>query len=71
MNVERDIESFVNRIEFEYNTVVKVVDKNAQQDTSSRAYGGIVRSIKGKLQEHITEEIIKFAWVYSGGNYLI
>ena len=68
MNVERDIESFVNRIEFEYNTVVKVVDKNAQQDTSSRAYGGIVRSIKGKLQEHITEEIIKFAWVYSGGN---
>jgi hypothetical protein len=44
-----------------YNSVVKVVDKNANEE-EDRAYGGVVRSVKGKLQEHITEEIIKIAW---------
>lgn len=67
MEIEKDIESFINRIELEYETVVKVVDKKANE-TSERAYGGVVRSVKGKLQEHITEEIIKFAWIYSGGD---
>ena len=67
MEIEKDIESFINRIELEYETVVKVVDKEANK-TSERAYGGVIRSVKGKLQEHITEEIIKFAWIYSGGD---
>lgn len=67
MEIEKDIESFINRIELEYETVVKVVDKEANE-TSERAYGGVIRSVKGKLQEHITEEIIKFAWIYSGGD---
>jgi hypothetical protein len=49
-----------------YNSVVKVVDKNANED-EDRAYGGIVRSVKGKLQEHITEEIINIAWESIGG----
>ena len=35
-----------------YNSIVKVVDKKANED-EGRAYGGVVRSVKGKLQEHI------------------
>jgi hypothetical protein len=44
-----------------YETIVKVVDDQAKEQTN-RAYGGAVRMIKGKLQEIITEEIIKLAW---------
>lgn len=51
------IEELIN----DYNSVVKVVDKNAAED-EDRAYGGVIRSVKGKLQEHITEEIIRIAW---------
>ena len=51
----------------EYSTVVKVVDKDAHEN-DNRAYGGIVRSIKGKLQEYITEEVIKLAWQSIGGD---
>ena len=50
----------------EYTTVVKVVDKDANEN-DDRAYGGIVRSVKGKLQEYITEEVVKLAWQSIGG----
>ena len=49
-----------------YDSVVKVVDKDARED-ADRAYGGIVRSVKGRLQEHITEEIIRMTWESLGG----
>jgi hypothetical protein len=49
-----------------YNEVVKVVDTDAVEQTK-RAYGGVVRAVKGKLQEHITQEIIKTAWQNLGG----
>lgn len=52
----------------DYNTVVKIVDKDANEDKSDRAYGGIIRSVKGKLQEHITGEIVKIAWESIGGD---
>lgn len=63
----KNLENFVNRIEEVYNTVIKSVDQNAKEDETNRAYGGIVRSVKGKLPEYIAEEIIKFAWEYAGG----
>ena len=50
-----------------YNSVVKVVDSDATKNEEGRAYGGIVRSVKGKLQEHLTEEIAKIAWESLGG----
>ncbi len=59
----KKVKSLIN----DYNTVLKVLDKNAKDDESDRAYGGIIRSVKGKLQEHITEEIIKIAWESIGG----
>jgi hypothetical protein len=49
-----------------YNNVVKVVDKEAEIE-KDRAYGGVVRSVKEKLQEYITEEIINIAWESIGG----
>jgi hypothetical protein len=61
-NIKRKIRDII----ITYDKVVKVVDKNASED-SDRAYGGVVRSVKGKLQEHITEEIIKIAWGNIGG----
>ncbi len=49
-----------------YNSVVKGIDKDAHgQD--SRAYGGVIRSTKGKLLEDISEEIVKIAWQNIGG----
>lgn len=68
LEIETNIEDFIKRIELEYTLTVKKVDKEALTDESDRAYGGIIRSVKGKLQEHLTEEIIKFAWQFSGGN---
>lgn len=56
----------INELITTYQSVIKVVDKNANED-EDRAYGGVVRSVKGKLQEHITEEIIKIAWNNIGG----
>ena len=56
----------VNKLITTYKSVVKVVDKNANED-EDRAYGGVVRSVKGKLQEHITEEIVDMAWESIGG----
>lgn len=57
----------VKNIIQDYNSVVKVIDKDASKQ-NSRVYGGVIRSIKGKLQEHITEEIIKIAWNNLNGN---
>jgi len=61
-NLERKINELIKT----YTSVVKVVDKNANED-EDRAYGGVVRSVKGKLQEHITEEILNIAWESIGG----
>ncbi len=44
-----------------YNSVVKDIDKDALEQ-HDRAYGGVIRSAKGKLLEHISEEIVKIAW---------
>ncbi|MCL1946709.1 MAG: restriction endonuclease [Chitinivibrionia bacterium] len=49
-----------------YESVVKVVDTDAKN--TSRAYGGYIRATKGKLQEYITEEVVKIAWRNIGGN---
>src|SRR3989338_10821258 len=61
-NLTRKIDELITT----YNSVVKVVDKNANEE-EDRAYGGVVRSVKGKLQEHITEETINIAWQSIGG----
>ncbi len=64
MNINK---SKIEELVEEYTTVVKVVDRDAHNN-NDRAYGGVVRSVKGKLQEYITEEVIKLAWQSIGGN---
>ncbi len=49
-----------------YDSVVKVIDTEASSQ-SDRAYGSMIREVKGKLQEHISEEIVRIAWSYIGG----
>ncbi len=44
-----------------YSSMVKGVDKDALEQ-QTRAYGGVIRSTKGRLQEYISEEIVKIAW---------
>lgn len=63
MAYEKDIASIINT----YNSVIRVVDKNAQED-EERAYGGVIRSVKGRLQEHITHSLVLIAWEEIGGN---
>ena len=66
MQKKNDIPS-IDEIIKTYNTVLKVADTNALRQ-SERAYGGVMRSLKGGLQEHITEDIIKIAWHNLGGD---
>lgn len=62
-----DINKEIKKLVKEYETIVKVLDKKAY-NTKDRAYGGVVRSIKGKLVENLTEEIVKIAWKYINGD---
>lgn len=57
----------INSLIKEYNTVVKVMDSNAKKQTE-RSFGGLIRATKGKLQEHITEELIRISWDELGGD---
>ena len=51
----------IDKIIAHYNAVIKGVDSDAAK-REDRAYGGVIRAEKGKLQEFITEEIIRIAW---------
>lgn len=57
----------INELAKTYKSVVQVVDKNASED-EERSYGGVVGSVKGWLQEYMTDEIIKIAWDEDGGD---
>ncbi len=47
-----------------YDRVMRVMEHNAAKAVKkdSRAYGGFVRAAKGKMQEYITEDLIRTAW---------
>lgn len=48
-----------------YNTVIGVMEETAHEkdNAGERAYGGVVRATKGKLQEFITQKLIETAWI--------
>lgn len=58
----------VNDIIDAYDYLVKGIDKKAKKNKTGRAYGGIVRSGKGKMVESITEQICLIAWESLGGD---
>ncbi|MDD9810809.1 MAG: restriction endonuclease [Gammaproteobacteria bacterium] len=51
----------------DYRTVVQVVDQDARE-SEDRAYGGFVRMTKGRLQEQITEQLVRATWAHVGGD---
>ena len=57
----------LKRIVDEYTSVVKIIDHDAEEQTE-RSYGGVVRTVKGQLQEYITNELIHIAWKSIGGD---
>lgn len=63
MNLAEQLQEIIR----EYDTVVKVVEHDALTATD-RAYGGVVRAVKGKLQEYISESLSKIAWQFVGGD---
>lgn len=50
----------------EYNRVVGGIEEEAADD-EERAYGGVIRSAKGKLVEFMATHIIRLAWQEAGG----
>ena len=63
MEVKQQLESIIQ----DYNSLVMSVDRDARDD-NDRAYGGVIRAAKGKLQERITECLIRITWQFIGGN---
>lgn len=55
------INDSIEQIIQDYNSVVKVIEGDALAQ-NNRSYVGMIRSVKGRLQEHITERIVKIAW---------
>lgn len=55
----------LSRIICEYKSVVGIMEHNAEKSMreEGRAYGGFIRSAKGKIQEYITDELIKTTWI--------
>ena len=49
-----------------YNLLVGRIDEDASND-ETRAYGGVVRTAKGKLVEAMAQYIIQWAWAEAGG----
>lgn len=62
-NIQKEIEGIINA----YESLVRGIDKEALK-SESRAYGGIIRSGKGKLVEGIAKHVILLAWQSLGGN---
>lgn len=56
----------IDEIIAHYDAVIKVLDNKAKEQ-SNRAYGGMVREVKGALQEFITEQLVRLAWEELGG----
>jgi len=56
----------LNKIIRDYRTVMQAVDQDARE-TDDRAYGGVVRMTKGRLQERITEQLVRATWAHIGG----
>ncbi len=51
----------------DYNQFMASIDDEATQD-ADRAYGGVVRSSKGKFVEYLAEQVVGIAWQETGGD---
>ena len=63
MELEKELRDVIET----YDRVISVVDSDAE-NAKDRAYGGVIRATKGKLQEHITEKLAAITWQFIGGS---
>ena len=49
-----------------YDFMVQGVEERAEKE-EDRAYGGVIRSVKGTLLEQMTPHIVRLAWADCGG----
>lgn len=61
-----DLNTALGKIIQEYDTVINVMGSTSKDQVrdEGRAWGGFLRATKGKLQEHITESIVKAAFLH-------
>lgn len=61
-----DLNTALGKIIEEYNTVINVMGSTSKEQVrdEGRAWGGFLRATKGKLQEHITESIVRAAFLH-------
>jgi hypothetical protein len=47
-----------------YNRTIRVMETGAEKaiEEEGRAYGGVIRAVKGQLQEFITKDLVQIAW---------
>ena len=64
MDLDAQLQEIIQR----YATVVGNIDERARNNKEGRSYGGIIRSAKGRIQEDITESLVRIAWQSVGGN---
>lgn len=57
-NIDNKLKSIINY----YNETVCGMDESAKT-SADRAYGGVLRSVKGTLVENIAAELVRIAWV--------
>lgn len=50
-----------------YNLLVRHIDDDARDNDEDRAYGGMIRSGKGKLVEGMAKSLLQIAWQQLGG----
>lgn len=62
-----DIEERLQAVIQDYDNTISGLDQ-AARSAEGRAYGGFVRSVKGRLQERVTESLAKIAWDSINGN---
>lgn len=55
----------LNQLVNQYNQVIQVMETKGKEadEEGTRAYGGVIREMKGKLQEYISEKLIEIAWI--------
>lgn len=60
--VEKEIEGIIGA----YNHLVRGIDEKARDKSQTRAYGGIIRTGKGKLVESIARQVVQLSWIKLG-----
>ena len=67
MELTPELEARLTDLVQTYTTTIRSADEIAH-NTEGRAYGGVLRAIKGRLQEDITEALATIAWQHIGGD---